>query len=85
MHARSVSSPTESDPPHRRHRHRRVVPAHHLAKTVASTAARTPGAGLHYAAGYRRPMVPALLGPGGSDEQLAGPTLAIRHKYCASG
>ena len=36
------------------------VPAYHLAKTVGIYGGTTPGAGLHYAAGYRRPMAPAL-------------------------
>jgi hypothetical protein len=36
------------------------VPAYHLAKAVGIYGGTTPGAGLHYAAGYRRPMVPAL-------------------------
>ena len=36
------------------------VPSYHLAKTVGIYGATTPGAGLHYAAGYRQPMVPAL-------------------------
>jgi hypothetical protein len=36
------------------------VPAHHLAKTVGIYGGTTPGAGLHYAAGHRRPMVLAL-------------------------
>jgi hypothetical protein len=36
------------------------MPANHLAKTVGIYGSTTPGAGLHYAAGYRRPMVPAL-------------------------
>jgi hypothetical protein len=36
------------------------VPAYHLAKTVGIYGGTTPGAGLHYAAGYRRPMVPAV-------------------------
>ena len=36
------------------------VPAHHLATAVGIYGGTTPGAGLHYAAGYRRPMVLAL-------------------------
>src|ERR1700719_4604336 len=61
MHAPLLSSPTESDPPHRRHRHGRVgMPAYHLAKTVGIYGGTTPRGGLHHAAGYRRPMVPTL-------------------------
>jgi hypothetical protein len=36
------------------------VPAYHLAKAVGIYDGTTPGAGMHYAAGYRRPMVPGL-------------------------
>jgi hypothetical protein len=36
------------------------APAHHLAKTVGIYGGTTSGARLHYAAGYRRPMVLAL-------------------------
>ena len=61
MHAPLLSSPTESDPPHRRHRHGRVgMPAYHLAKTVGIYGGTTPRGGLHHAAGFRRPMVPTL-------------------------
>jgi 3-hydroxy-9,10-secoandrosta-1,3,5(10)-triene-9,17-dione monooxygenase len=58
MHAPSVSSRLRPT------RHTGVtgtdawVPAYHLAKTVGIYGGTTPGAGLHYAAGYRRPMVP---------------------------
>ncbi|MGO9928672.1 MAG: hypothetical protein ACLPLP_21800 [Mycobacterium sp.] len=36
------------------------MPAYHLAKAVGICGGTTPGAGVHYAAVYRRPMVPAL-------------------------
>ena len=79
MHAPLVLSPTDSA------RHTGVigtdawVPAHHLAKTVGIYGGTTLGAGLHYATGYRRPMVLALC----SAERDVSATAPADRKWCS--